>query len=113
MTDPLPSRLFYRIVATVPYTRDDFRSYAALNKPLPEGASPDVAERWHGISMYDSEERARAIAMRFGLGTHIAALDLTDDRPFRVERTGQRPGHYTVWGDPDAMLARVVAVTPV
>ncbi|MCA1669102.1 MAG: hypothetical protein LC793_17245 [Thermomicrobia bacterium] len=48
-----------------------------------------------------------------GLDTRIAALDLTDNWPFHVERTGQRPGHYTVWGDPDALLARVTAVIPV
>ncbi len=63
--------------------------------------------------MYDSEERARRVAARFSLGTHIATLDLTDNRQFRIKRTGQRPGHYTIWGDPDALLARVVAITPV
>jgi len=49
-------------------TRDDFLSYAALHRPLPEDAPPDMAKRWTGISMYDSEERTRAVAMRFGLG---------------------------------------------
>jgi hypothetical protein len=108
-----PRGLLYRILVADAATRDDFCSYAALGRPLPEGAAPDIAGRWYGISMYDSEERARTVAVRFGLGAHIAALDLTDDRPFRIERTGRRPGHYTVWGDPDALLARVVAVTPV
>lgn len=97
----------------MPLTRDDFLSYAALNKRLPEGAPPDTADRWQGISMYDSAERTRAVAIRFGLGTHIVVIDLTDDRPFRIERTGQRPGHYTVWGDPDTLFARMIAVTPI
>ena len=63
--------------------------------------------------MYDTEERARAVAVQFGLGTRIAALNLIDERRFRIERTGRRPGHYTVWGDPEALLSRVVSVMPV
>jgi hypothetical protein len=113
MTEAPPARLLYRIVAAMPHTRNNFLSYAALEKPLPEGASPAIADRWQGISMYDSLDRARAVAIRFGLGAYIAALDLTDDRPFRIERTGQRPGHYTVWGDPDMLFARVIAIIPV
>ena len=113
MTDTLSTNLLYRIVAAASLTRTDFLSYAALNKPLPEDAPPDVADRWDGVSMYDSEERARAVAVRFGLGTHIATLDLTDDRQFRIERTGRRSGHYTVWGDPAALLARVIVVTSI
>jgi hypothetical protein len=113
MIGAFPRRSLYRILVVGAATRDDFRSYAALHRPLPEGATPDIVDRWHVISMYDAEERARTVAARFGLGAHIVAVDLTDDRLFRVERTGRRPGHYTVWGDPDALLARVVAVTPV
>src|SRR3954466_13930857 len=99
-----PRRRLYRIIASDPPTRDDFLSYVEVGKELPEGATPDVVDRWEGISMYDSEERARAVAIRFGFGTHIATLDLKDHGRLRIRRTGRRPGHYTVWGDADVML---------
>jgi hypothetical protein len=103
----------YRIVASDLPTRDDFLSYAELGKELPRDATPDITDRWEGISMYDSEERARAVASRFGLGARVAALDLPDDGRFRIERTGRRPGHYTIWGNADVLLTFVVAVIPV
>ncbi len=102
-----------RVTAAALVTRDDFLSYVALGLPPPEGAPPDVADRWYGISLDDTEERAGAVAVRFRLGGYIEALDLTGDMPFRIERTGRRPGHYTAWGDPDAFLARVTSVTAV
>src|SRR3954452_16955028 len=108
-----PRRLLFRIIVAESATREDFLSFAVLGRLLPEGATPDVANRWHGISMYDTEERARAVAGRVGLGADIAAIDVTDAQPVRIERTGRRPGHYTVWGDPDALLARVTAIVSV
>jgi hypothetical protein len=113
MIDPPSRRQLHQIIASDSPTRDDFLSYQELGKELPEDAKPDVVDRWQGISLYDSEERARAVAERFGLGTYIATLDLPDDGRFRIERTGRRPGHYTVWGDADALCTFVVTITPV
>ena len=69
---------------------------------------------WSGISVYDTFTRARKRAIGFtNLGNHVAELRLAVDDEVRWERTTHGRGHYTVWGDPDLLLARVVAVWPV
>lgn len=44
----------------------------------------------------------------------LAEIVLPDADPqFRFERTTKSDGHYTLWGDPTAMLEHVVRVTPI
>jgi len=85
-----------------------------LGKVL-KNPTPELLDRWAGISAYDMEGQARRRArwaMRRGrpLGEFIAVLEL---RPsWRIEQTFN-PGHYTLWGEPTALLACVVKVVPV
>ena len=103
------ARTLYRLVSRNPPTRRDFLSHAALGK-VPRDPTPDLMERWRATSMFDDGSLARALArQRPHLGRYVAALVIEDGAPFQIRQTG-RSGHYDVWGEPDAMLARVVSV---
>jgi hypothetical protein len=45
------------------------------------------------------------------LGSFIAVLRVPLDGSVRVESTFG-PSHHTIWGDPDVLLALVIAVEP-
>jgi len=59
-----------------------------------------------------AQARRKARAFRF-LGGFIATVQIPSDGSFIVERTTSSAGHHTVWGDPRALLACVVAIDPV
>ena len=104
----------YRIVLSDPPTRLDFESYEAQGRKPPRGATSRLLEMWSGVSTYDSKEAARAWAVqRPRLGRFIATLQIEDGAAIRIEKTGNDPHHYDLWGDPAEMLARVVAVETV
>ena len=51
---------------------------------------------------------------RPSLGRYIATIRIEHGDLIRSEQTGDpESGHYTLWGDPDALLRRVVDVAPV
>jgi|SRR5580700_7968747 hypothetical protein len=103
------AQTLYRIVSRDPPLEEDFWSQAEARRPAPS-ADPLLVERWQGVSMFDSLRVARLMARRHPrLGSFIAELRTPDGPGIRCQRTG-RPGHYTVWGRPAAMLACVVAV---
>ncbi len=103
-------RLFYRIVRTDPPTIADFLSNRARGKAR---RPVESVREWEGLSLFDTEAQARRMARRFPrLGVYIAALRVPADGPIVVEQTFG-PGHYTLWGDPQDFLPRVVAVVPV
>ena len=107
------ARTFYRIVKTDPPSQYDFWSHQARGLS-PPNTKPVTLYVWDGISVYDSEARARRKAFDFPLlGSYIAAIRIEDDDPIRAERTTSSRGHYTLWGDPALMLARVSSVVPV
>lgn len=96
----------YRIVWTNPPTVEDMKSNAALGRQ-PRGNDPDVLRLWHGISLYDSIERARSQAQRRPWhGDAFIATPVIPVGVFQFEATRSR-GHYTLWGDPHAMLGCV------
>jgi hypothetical protein len=104
--------LFYRIAKSDPPKAEDFRSNEAKGLQ-PRGIELDQPELWSGISVYNSERRARDRALRFpNLGGYIAAIRLPPDGPFAIKQTLGR-GHYTICGDAEALLAMVVQVVPV
>jgi len=113
MGDAPPRRVF-RVVHTDPPARSDFVSNAEAGI-VPRRVLSAVERRlWRGVSCTETLAQARATARRaLILGTFVAALDLPADPRLRAERTGSRVGHYTVWGDADALLACVVWVVPV
>lgn len=106
-------RVLYRIALTNPLTLADFTSFAALGR-RPRRADPNVDRLWDGLSMYDTEERARQKAKQLPyLGDHLARVAIPGGPAFRVQRTLASPGHYTVWGDPASLLGCVTEVVPV
>jgi hypothetical protein len=105
-TGQIRPRRFYRIVLTDPPTLIDFTSHAAQGRVL-RRHTPTLVDRWHGISVYETEEQARYWARkRPYLGTSIA--ELLVDPTYRYQQTG-KPGHYTLWGEPRALLGCVCA----
>lgn len=105
-------RTLYRIVLTNPPTVRDMLSHAALGRQ-PRDDRPESLRRWHGISLFDTIERARRQARgKPWLGhAFIATLDIPTTR-FKVEQTGRR-GHYTLWGDAHDILRFVSDVQAV
>jgi hypothetical protein len=66
--------------------------------------------------VFNTEDRARQKATRWPWsGGFVAALDIPDEEggAIRYERTTESRGHYTLWGRPEALLARVVRVVEV
>ena len=99
----------YRIVWTNPPTVDDMKSNAALGRQ-PRADTPEVRRLWHGISLFDSFDRARRQALRnpWRGNAYIAELRIPVDA-FRIEATRSQ-GHYTLWGLPHAILNYVTRV---
>lgn len=78
--------------------------------------NPTVERRrlWQGLSVYDTEARARKKAIKVPLlGTHIARLEFPDEGIIRYERTMSSAGHYTLWGSPEDLRRAVINVVPV
>jgi hypothetical protein len=102
---------FYRIVRTDPPTVTDFLTDRQAGRQPP---SPHLLRLWDGRSVFDTEDTAREVAMRFPvIGSYIATLDIIEGGAISAERTLRRPGHYTLWGDAAAILERVVSIVPV
>jgi hypothetical protein len=80
-----------------------------------KGLAPRGIEKQHlrlhdGISVYASRSQTEETARRFpALGSYIAELQLPDHGEFEAEPT-LRPGHYTLWGQPDLLTEFVVTI---
>ena len=104
---------FYRIVQSDPPVLADFLSEAAQGRP-PRGDDPELLRVHDGISVWTTETQARNRARTYPwIGRFIARLELPEQPDVRWERTFSTRGHYTVWGPPETLLARVVNVQPV
>ena len=89
-------------------TEDDFRSNYELGKP-PRRYERTWAVMHVGVSVFREPEQAGELARRFPpIGAHVAHLRLEPDRGINLASTGKIPGHYSVWGSPDQLLACVV-----
>jgi hypothetical protein len=105
--------ILYRIVMSDPPTLDDFTSDEAQGIPAIDD-DPERIRLRGGVSMYGTENQARRKAVDYPhLGRYIAVLDVPGEGPLRIERTTRSRGHHTLWGDPRAILACLVAVIPV
>ena len=103
---------FFRVVKTDPPGEADFLSHEARGL-VPRDPSREAVRLSRGVSVLDSEERARATARRWPrMGRFIARLDISDEAAVTYERTGAS-GHYTLWADPTVLLASVTTVVPV
>lgn len=98
----------YRVVRSLPPTRLDFLSNEAKGL-TPRGPEKTLPELNSGLSVFDSAARAQDAARRLPFARAICVLELPDGGAISVRKT-LGPGHYTVWGDPDALLASVRGV---
>ena len=107
----MADRRFYRLLRGPRPALRDFTSRFARGLPR----RPEIGETdsdWRGISVQDSAEGARRLARRSRFGSHCAVLVVPEGSSIRVEKT-HGPGHWTLWGDPQAMLDTVVEVVDV
>lgn len=102
-----PPPLLWRTVRTDPPTEADFLSHKARGLPR-RGATED---QWDGVSTFDTRAVAADLARKFGHGEYLARLELDPAGPIRWART-RGEGHYTLWGTPAELLARVAEVVP-
>lgn len=116
----------YRIIAGTEPVGDDFLSNAEKHiRDIRGGRTPrsiprtgDLLHMWSGVSVYRSEERARAIAQGYpNLGRLIAQLQIpigaVEDGGMRIEKTAADPEHYTLWGAPNSLRACVQSTNSV
>ena len=107
-------RAFYRVVVNNPPTEADFRSKAELGAPMPSAVSEGIRHLWDGISVFATRAQAARVARRFPLlGAFIARLSIDDQSGIRFERTTATPGHYTLWGNAQQLVACVIDVNEV
>jgi hypothetical protein len=104
--------VLYRVVDHDPPIREDFLSDEE------RGTAPAAREtRWHrqGLSVFDKISLARGLAkwrLRRGFvtATWIAAVTIEDGAPIYARPSPPPTGHWTLWGDPDEILARATVV---
>ncbi len=104
-----------RIVKHGRPTSDDFSTIVAVLGREPRGRATIPRRRqFHGISVLDSLEHARARAVRFPhLGGYIAELAIPPEAPIIYEGPDSF-GHGNLYNAPPEVLAGlVVRVTPV
>lgn len=104
-------RLVHGIVKTDPPTRSDFLSHAAQGYSMP--GDPAKQAVWDGLSAYSTLAQARRKQRTSPiLGGYIAVLRVPIDGRVTFERTFGE-GHFTIRGEPDALLSMVVSVVSV
>jgi hypothetical protein len=104
---------FYRVVKTNPPTERDFLSHLALGRRI-RNPTPEILRDAAGVSVTLTTDGARSLMADFPqMGSFIAALEIEDGGPIRYEQTGRYPEHYTLWGSPGDLLARVRTVMAV
>ena len=108
-----PERL-YRIIVNERPVRADFESNEALGQQPRRPLSGEAAVLWAGLSVFDSLATARAQRGRSTwIGDFIAELLLPEAVQIRARRTTKTEGHWTIWAEPDLLLASVVAIIDV
>jgi len=86
----------------------DFLSYWDLGK-RPRPYTPKGEEAYKGVSAFDTEEHARANALKHGLGPLLARLEIPDGAPIRVTPVRNLlTGHQNLYGAPSDMLSCIV-----
>jgi len=102
-------RVFWRATARNPPEEVDFYSYERLGKPLLRD-TPAARRRARGVSVFDSLDTARRKAAERRLGDYIAELHVPDDGSIGMEEG--IGGHWTIYGDSEALRRCVVSVVP-
>lgn len=97
--------VLYRVVHHDPATREDWLSDAVRGVPK---APHETDEQHRGRSAWERPAKARDFArwlVRTGKAPHayVAAVRVDDGGPFRAAPSPPPTGHWTLWGDPDAL----------
>ena len=108
-------RSLYRVVESGVPTERDFLSDAERGLRAADWEEPHHRQ---GLSTWDTLKKAHDLARflkkRRGLpALYIAAIDVDEGGPLRVERSGPSEGHYTLYGRPADILARARIVRTV
>jgi hypothetical protein len=104
---PARNHVVYRTLGGSQGRIRDFQSNREKGRPRAE--DEDFADHV-GVSVFASEELAAENAVRYP--KLIAAVILSEGKGLCLARTyADIEGHYTVWGDPDDLLASVANVS--
>lgn len=88
---------------TNPPMEADFLSHMARGRREPR--DPEDLYLWDGVSVYDTENEARAVARQYPrIGAYIAPLDVLEGGTISYAKTGRSARHYTLWGAAGDML---------
>jgi hypothetical protein len=102
------NHVVYRVLGKPEARERDFMS--DRDKGRPRAPAQDYAD-FVGVSVFGSEELAEANAVRFP--KFVATVHLQPGEGFMLARTyADVEGHYTVWGDPEALVRSVARVQP-
>jgi len=101
----------YRIVRTNPPTIDDFKSNQEKGLPA-RGLEKRDPTIHRAVSTWDALGTAEEKARAYALGDFIAEMDI-DEAPDLTIYQHSSSGHLALIGPAQALLGRVVAVTPV
>ncbi len=108
------ARELFRFIRGETPTLDDFKSHGALGKRMSRGQDdPDAVRRWNdGISVFDEFTRACELAADLGFGW-IATIALEYTAGYEVSQYGRDRHHYTIFGEPEQLMALVSKVRPI
>jgi hypothetical protein len=108
------SRTFYRCIEAVPVAERQFWSNDALGEELRPPLTPERRRIWQGVSVYDSLKRAMHRAPKLRPPRRwIAVVRVPLRGPMTYAKTLRDPAHFTLWGEPQALLNCVVPVVEV
>jgi hypothetical protein len=97
---PADNEVLWRITLHQDPSLFDFFSFAQMGDPNRGPAILAV-----GVSMYSTQSQAEAMRDRFRRGQFVVAVRLAPQKGFSLARTRRTPGHHTVWGTAEKLLA--------
>lgn len=109
---PWQTQRYFRVLESAQPTLFDFWCYAKAGRALARIPSSAVVASYGGLSVYTHLERAGVAAQKFGLGTHIAEIDVPMNGWFRVVGPGHG-GHVTIMGDGEHLSRFLRRIHPV
>jgi hypothetical protein len=107
---PANGQVLYRLLSKGAPRLRDFMSQHEKTLTVPDGGQPPVPRQpddefadWVSVSMFATIGDALEIPQRWP--TFVQAVHLVPGLGFSLARTEpDLPGHYDVWGDPQALL---------
>jgi hypothetical protein len=103
---PARHQIVFRLVGRAATRRRDFESNRDKGRPQ---APDETYADYLGVSVFSHPDLAVANAVRWP--KHVARVLLPEGDGFSIARTyPDIRGHYTIWGDPDRLLANAERV---